>query len=171
METRPTARVVLLDAEDRLLLMHGRLPVAPEGPDFWFTIGGGVEPGESLAEAAVREALEETGLADVRLGPELWYDETILAGADLVERRLQQHYFLARTGGRSLSRAGWQAHELDLVDEMRWWTLEELIATTETVYPEGLADLLADVLAGRIAPRPLVIRTLDGPVRPPPRAI
>jgi hypothetical protein len=37
------------------------------------------------------------------------------------------------------------------------------------IYPEGLAELLRDVLAGRIAAEPLVIRTLEGPVKPVPR--
>src|SRR5690606_3181115 len=42
------------------LLMRGSDPKTPESP-FWFTIGGGVEPGESLRAAAVRELWEETG--------------------------------------------------------------------------------------------------------------
>ncbi len=34
----------------------------------WSTVGGGVEPGESPAEAAKREVREETGL-EIELGP------------------------------------------------------------------------------------------------------
>ncbi|WP_420643718.1 NUDIX domain-containing protein [Candidatus Leptofilum sp.] len=34
-------------------------------------IGGGIEPGESIAAAAVREAKEETNY-DIELGPQLW---------------------------------------------------------------------------------------------------
>ena len=49
---RPTARVLLLDPDDRILLMKGRLPSNPDAPGVWFTIGGGIEPGESLYEAA-----------------------------------------------------------------------------------------------------------------------
>jgi ADP-ribose pyrophosphatase YjhB (NUDIX family) len=170
MRERLTARVVLLDQEDRLLLMRGRLPDAPEGPDFWFTVGGGLEPGETLEAAALRETLEETGLADVVLGPVVWTDETVLRDGDLEPRHFRQRYILARTEGGALSRAGWQALEHKLVDELRWWTLEELRATADTVYPIGLGELLADVLAGRIAPEPLVIATLEGPVRPVPKA-
>jgi len=168
---RLTARIVLLDSEDRLLLMRGRLPDAPYGPDFWFTVGGGLEPGESLQAAALREAYEETGLTDLVLGPVVWLDETILRDGDLEPRHFRQRYILARTSGGALSRAGWQALEHQLVDEMRWWTLDELRTTSDTVYPIGLAELLADVLAGRIAPEPLVIRTLEGPVRPVPRVM
>ena len=45
MRERLTARVVMLDPKDRVLLMQGRLPGRPDGPAFWFTIGGGVEDG------------------------------------------------------------------------------------------------------------------------------
>ena len=51
---RQTARVLPVDPEGRVLLLHGWDPRRPEAP-FWFTIGGGAEPGESLPEAAARE--------------------------------------------------------------------------------------------------------------------
>jgi hypothetical protein len=36
----------------------------------------------------------------------------------------------------------WSYLERRLIVAHRWWTREELAATTETVYPEGLVDLL-----------------------------
>src|SRR5690606_13053716 len=57
---RTSARAVLIDEQDRVLLMRGNDPKVPE-VSFWFTVGGGVEPGESLRAAAVREIHEETG--------------------------------------------------------------------------------------------------------------
>jgi hypothetical protein len=56
-----------------------------------------------------------------------------------------------------LSRAGWQPHEHALTDDMRWWTLDELRLTQEPVFPEMIADLLPDVLAGVVGAVPLVI--------------
>jgi 8-oxo-dGTP pyrophosphatase MutT (NUDIX family) len=58
---RQTARVLPVDPDGRVLLLHGWDPHHPEAP-FWFTIGGGAEGSESLAEAGVRELREETGI-------------------------------------------------------------------------------------------------------------
>ncbi|MCC7267714.1 MAG: NUDIX domain-containing protein [Caulobacteraceae bacterium] len=55
MQVRPTVRVLLLDPEDRLLLFRGRLPAQPDSAPFWFTCGGGIEPGETVEDAALRE--------------------------------------------------------------------------------------------------------------------
>ena len=166
---RPTVRVLLLDPQDRLLMMRGRLPSEPGGPSFWFTIGGGLEPDETLAAAAIRETEEETGLTDIELGSVVWRDEVVLPDPQGRPMLLRQSYILAHTAGGQLSRAGWQDLERDFCDELHWWSLDELRRTTETLYPEGLVELLVDVLAGRIATEPLVIRTARGPVAPIPR--
>jgi 8-oxo-dGTP pyrophosphatase MutT (NUDIX family) len=170
MRERLTARVLLLDPQDRILLMKGRLPHDPTAPPVWFTVGGGAEPGESVLETAAREIVEETGFLDAQLGPVVWYSEAQLFDRKGRPVHFKEHFVVARTVGGALSRQGWQPLEHEFVDELRWWTLAELQATDEIVYPEGLAGLLPDVLAGRIAAEPLVIRTLDGPVLPMPRA-
>ena len=58
---RQTARVLPVDPEGRVLLLHGWDPRHPDRP-FWFTIGGGAEAGESLRDAGARELREETGI-------------------------------------------------------------------------------------------------------------
>ncbi len=49
----PAARVVCLDAADRVLLLKWRDPY--DGSRLWEPPGGGIEPGETLLEAARRE--------------------------------------------------------------------------------------------------------------------
>jgi 8-oxo-dGTP pyrophosphatase MutT (NUDIX family) len=161
MRKRPTARVLLLDPDGRILMMKGRLPSHPQGPSFWFTIGGGVEPGESVRQAAAREIVEETGLTDAVLGRTAWYREVIMADAEHEPWLFLEHYIVARTQGGPLSRAGWLAHEHALTDELRWWTLEELRRTDELVFPEIIAELLPDVLSGTTPSEPLVLPPAD----------
>jgi 8-oxo-dGTP pyrophosphatase MutT (NUDIX family) len=157
MRDRLTARVLLLDPADRILLMKGRLPSAPDALGHWFTVGGGAEPGETVLEAAAREIREETGFTDFELGPVVWRREGPLALSNGEMVLFKEHYIVARCAGGEPSRDGWDALERRLVDDIRWWTLAELVATTETVHPIGLAERLPDVLAGRFPAAPLVI--------------
>ena len=162
MRERLTARVLLLDPADRILLMKGRLPSDPAAPGAWFTVGGGVEPGETVLEAAAREIVEETGLTDAILGPIVWHGEQILRDREQQPVRFLERYVLARSAGGALSRMGWQALEREFVDDMRWWTRDDLTTCPDPVFPRGLADRLIDLIAGRIPPTPL---TLPSPAR------
>jgi 8-oxo-dGTP pyrophosphatase MutT (NUDIX family) len=144
---RPTARVLLLDPEGRILLMKGRLPGAPDAPGAWFTVGGGVEAGESLEAAALREIREETGFIDVALGPRLWEAEVIRHDRKGRPVLVREAFILARCPGGEPSRAGWQALEREFIDDIRWWTLADLAACAEPVFPPDLAARLAAILA------------------------
>ena len=60
---RRAARVLLLDDEGRILLQHCHDPSTPAEGSWWNTTGGGLDEGETSAQAAVRELREETGYA------------------------------------------------------------------------------------------------------------
>jgi 8-oxo-dGTP pyrophosphatase MutT (NUDIX family) len=146
MRERLTARVLLLDPQGRILLMKGRLPSDPTAPGAWFTVGGGVEPGETLGEAALREIREETGFEDADVGPVLWEGEQLHHDRKGRPVRVLERFMVARCAGGEPGRAGWQALELEFVDDIRWWTHAELAACEEPVFPPDLAARLAEVL-------------------------
>ena len=152
---RPTARVVLLDPADRLLLMRGRLPGAAPGAGAWFTIGGAIEPGETPREAAAREIVEETGFLNVELGPVVWLRTGILQIPN--PALFRESYFIARCPGGEPTRAGWDALESALIDDIRWWSHAEIAGSRERIFPPGLSTLLPPLLAGVLPLEPLQI--------------
>ncbi|MFE0452521.1 NUDIX hydrolase [Streptomyces sp. NPDC058914] len=141
---RKVARVVLLDPEDRILLLHGHEPDDP-ADDWWFTPGGGVEGDETREEAALRELAEETGITDVALGPVVWRRTCSFPFAG---RRWNQDewYYLARTSVTATGATALTELERRSVAGARWWTCQELARAHETVYPTRLAELLSRLL-------------------------
>lgn len=133
---RPTARAVVLDRDDRLLLVRFRNRF---GETWWATPGGGIEPGESAADAIRRELLEEAGLEIADPGPVVWHrDVTFSWDARLV--RLLEDYFLIRVEEHSPEPTIDLASEN--VTEVAWWTPEELAAPRERLAPLNLAEVV-----------------------------
>lgn len=143
---RVTARVLPITPDGQVLLIQGHDPRAPEAP-YWFTPGGGLEDGESSAQGAARELFEETGLqvdAD-SLGEPIGTDQADVP-FDGVLYRQHQTYFGLIVSRYPPHPAGLDADELRSVTAIRWWTLAELAAQPEPVYPPQLAQLVTTAL-------------------------
>ncbi|TDB75028.1 NUDIX hydrolase [Micromonospora sp. KC723] len=145
---RRAGRVLLVDSEGRLLLFEGFDPARPDHR-YWFTPGGGLDPGETPAQGAARELAEETGLrlAPAELGDPVW-SETVEFPFDGVRYRQEQEFFLVRVDAWEVDTAGFDAVERATVSGYRWWPAAELATTDQRYYPENLPVVLVRALAG-----------------------
>jgi 8-oxo-dGTP pyrophosphatase MutT (NUDIX family) len=146
--TRMAGRVIAIDPAGRVLLFRYDDP-PPKGAH-WATPGGGVEKGEDFYRAACRELTEETGWTDVAVAPGMVYQHATVFWWSPIQELIRQtdHYFIGRVPDerRPLGEVA-AMHVSDGIAASRWWTLAELDATDEDVYPPGLADLVRSALA------------------------
>lgn len=138
---RPAGKVILLDGDGRTLLFRGGDPARPGAGTWWFPPGGGVEGDETIEECARRELREETGLDVDDLGPVV-HERRVVFEFDGGWIDARESYFLVRVATSAVLTDGWTAQERQVVAEYRWWSLDELRATDETVFPEALIEIL-----------------------------
>lgn len=139
-EYRQAARVILVDPLGRTLLFRGGDPDTP-GDDYWFTPGGGIEPGESLQQAARREVLEEVGLHLQDLGTPVHWEEIVFPflGKSIHQK---QAFFLVQVDSSEVSVEGWNELERRTVKAHRWWAPEEIQNSQDRIYPNNLVSLI-----------------------------
>jgi 8-oxo-dGTP pyrophosphatase MutT (NUDIX family) len=144
---RDAARVLLLDAQDRALLI-AHLP--GDGRTVWTAPGGGLDPGETHPQAAARELREELGV-DLELGPWVWSRSVTFAFRGVWLHQVER-WFTARIGTLDVDMVPLS----DLAtDGARWWTLGELDVTNAVLAPRTLATHLAALLRDGPPPGPI----------------
>lgn len=144
---RRVSRILLVDEQDRLLLMLTDFPRLREPVTRWITPGGGVDEGESHRDGAIRELWEETGLRIEDPGEPVWSDDKVEELADGTTLYSHSEFYLVRTASFEPVNDHWMADEFVDIHEVRWWTLAELRATKADVAPPGLAEAVTVALS------------------------
>lgn len=140
--TRYASRILLFDGRGRILLFLDEFPDLP-GQAKWITPGGGAEPGETAQETAIRELHEETGLAVADLGPIVHTHDFPVNRA--AARHSFAHWdFFVHTVDDAFepSRELWTDEERVTVQDVRWWAVEDLVASGEGFAPHDLPELV-----------------------------
>ncbi len=163
---RHTARLIILDPEDRILLIQYRATreesvVHPGLRNFWFTPGGGIEPGETAEQAALREMDEEVGLTGLPLLGEVARRTAI---NDLFTRAALCHerYFLVRTASAAFDTARLAETDQDEVLDVRWWRPDDLAASAEVLIPAAILTLTRSIIAHGAPREPVDLGRLAG---------
>lgn len=138
---RIAARVIVLDETGAVLLLNGCDPARPEAGTWWLAPGGGLDNGESFADAARRELREETGFTVADIGSPV-HERELFFDFEREHFRQTEQFFVVHTERFTLDDRAWTDLERRSILGHRWWAAAELRATTETIYPENLIELL-----------------------------
>lgn len=160
---RKSVKILLINEKNELLLMCADDPMVTSSDGkyhgrFWFTVGGQIEEGENLEQAAIRELHEETGLKEeeVALGPVVWYGEFDLFLQGKLNH-LHQTFLVGKTKKEEVSLSNLDEWETTAVKKLAWFSLEQIKTSKDVIYPVVLKDYLPDILLGQYPDEPIEI--------------
>jgi TDG/mug DNA glycosylase family protein len=150
---RPAARAIVLD-EDGRILMHRF--VAGDDPGVWVTPGGAIDPGEDETTALARELEEELSVRYVEIGPWVWRRRHVWAWKGIVYDT-RELYALVRLDPREIRPTNHDSFFAGdgTQEQWRWWSVDELAASTDEFAPRRIRMLLPPLVAAELPAEPI----------------
>jgi ADP-ribose pyrophosphatase YjhB (NUDIX family) len=150
---RRAARAIVLDPDDRILLVLFRSPET--GEEWWATPGGGLELGEAPETGLRRELTEETGLEHFELGPVVWERRHTFRWAGQTVEQSETFVLVRAPAFESAPHLTPEQLVQEGVHEVRWWTLDELATSGATFAPTRIVRFLRQLLEEGPSPAPI----------------
>jgi len=142
---RPTSRVLLINGNNEVFLLKTHFDPEVGLPPRWLTPGGGLDAGETTLEAAVRELREETGMvvSQEQLGEPILETKGRWDWADGISfHTYTDTIYELHVDQFNPDTSGFTQEELRDVLEYRWWNIQELLASGESLAPHELGTYL-----------------------------
>lgn len=135
--TRKIARAILLNAKNEvcLLKIEGTDDFGPR--NYYETPGGGVNDGEDLKEAVIREVIEETGITASVIS-EIGYVSDYY---NLINRHNLSYYFLMKVESFGLSHL--EEEEKKIIKGMQFFSLSDAVEVYKNMSNEKLEILVS----------------------------
>ena len=153
---RRAVRAILITEDHEVLLMRAR---AGYRPAYWFTPGGGVDPGETEEACLRRELQEELGLVGFELGPLLIKRSFTM---DRHPRFSEQHDSIYVIHHPRFEPFMSDVKEARSIDRLHFWPLHELRSTREVIFPDTLGHYVHRYLEhGETHPEGVVARSVQ----------
>jgi 8-oxo-dGTP pyrophosphatase MutT (NUDIX family) len=147
--------MVIVDADDRVLLLRGGDPRRP-GPAVWHTPGGGIDPGETPERAALREVAEEVGLELEWPGPLVWTRRFVFSFDGVTYDQDEVFYFM-RVDRHEVDDSRHTPLERRYLSGHRWFSVADLELFDELVAPPDLGEQLDRLLRDGLPASPVEV--------------
>lgn len=147
MKVRKSARAIILNENNEVLLFKFIFRNVVEEKVLWVTPGGGLDNHESFQGALLRELEEETGITNFEIGEWLWTRELKIKGKheDYIS---YERYYLAHSKEMNdvFTLEKMTENEKSSLIDFRWISIEQLKRMNkEEVAPPDLAELIENI--------------------------
>lgn len=150
METRQSARAILLNSENRIFLFKFEFGFLSDKKILWVTPGGGIEKGETFEEGLKRELYEELGIKD-EIDPKWVFKRNkIFEKKDGIKFLSEEKYYLVRIEKSDFNFDGWEESEKKYTRDHKWWSIEDIRMSEEEFFCDNLGDILEELIEGNL---------------------